>query len=64
MNTVNGWNGQTPLHSAASEGHLEMVSLLVQKGAEINAKDKSGQTPMDLANANQHQDVAKLLAEN
>lgn len=31
---------QTPLHLAADEGSLEVVSLLIKKDAEIAAKDE------------------------
>ena len=33
---------QTPLHIAASNGHDYTVQCLVEKGAEINIKDKDG----------------------
>ena len=33
---------QTPLHVAASNGHDYTVKWLVQKGADINIKDKKG----------------------
>ena len=29
----------TPLHYAAENGHTEVVSLLLEKGADIEAKD-------------------------
>ena len=41
--------GGTPLHWAAGEGHKEIAELLIAKGAYVNAKDKSGYTPLDRA---------------
>lgn len=42
-------NRRTPLHEAASHGHLKVVKLLEKQGADINAKDKFGLTPLDLS---------------
>lgn len=33
---------QTPLHVASGEGHDAVVQQLLDKGAEVNVKDKSG----------------------
>ena len=41
--------GQTPLHTAATLRHLEIIELLVSSRVEVNAIDKSGQTPLDYA---------------
>jgi ankyrin repeat protein len=41
--------GDTALHGAASIGCDEAVRLLVAKGAEINAKNKRGFTPLAIA---------------
>ena len=32
--------GKTPLHVAASRGHDDVVSLLLQKGADLNTIDQ------------------------
>ena len=39
----------TPLHLAAKEGHAEMVTLLLSKGADITLTDLSGRNCLDLA---------------
>jgi len=41
------WN--TPLHIAAKKGNVEFVEFLVNQGAVTTAKNKSGQTPKDIA---------------
>jgi len=54
-------DGITPLIAAASEGHLEVVQLLVGAKASIDAKDKDQTTPLMAAAARGHLDVAKEL---
>ena len=41
--------GLTPLRSAVFNGHKEIVGLLVAEGADVNAKDDRGETPLDWA---------------
>jgi ankyrin repeat protein len=44
-------------------GHEAVVKLLLEKGAELETKDKSGQTPLSLAAENGREAVVKLLLE-
>jgi ankyrin repeat protein len=37
-----GKNGWTPLHIAAANDHKELAELLIEKGANVNAKDRFG----------------------
>ena len=41
--------GGTALHYAAEGGHDTCVTMLLQKGAAINCRDKKGRTPLMLA---------------
>ena len=36
----------TPLLAAAAAGNLEVAKVLIEKGANVNTKDKDGMTPM------------------
>ena len=40
--------GATPLHFATNYGQLEIVELLISKGADVNAKDHVSITPLHL----------------
>lgn len=40
---------KTGLHIAAMHGHYQMVEILLGQGAEINAADKNGWTPLHCA---------------
>jgi len=42
-------NGDTPLHIAAELGQIDMVILLLSKGASLKARDTIGRTPLHSA---------------
>lgn len=50
--------GRTPLHRAANNGRMEAVEYLVNKGADVNARDNNGETPLL---ASRTGDVIKFL---
>ncbi|XP_021693562.1 uncharacterized protein LOC110674132 [Aedes aegypti] len=56
------FNG-TPLHTAASNGYIEMVKLLIDHNVNIDTKDDAGRTPLHRASRNGHLEVAKLLID-
>lgn len=39
-------DGETPLHYAALNGHLDCVKHLVRNGADVNLTDEEGSTPL------------------
>ena len=43
------WAGTTPLHHAAQFGRKKIIELLIAQGADVNAKDNFGSTPLDWA---------------
>ena len=43
-----GSDGETPLHKATRYGQSEVVKFLISKGADVNAKNTSGETPAQL----------------
>uniref|UniRef100_G3U2B7 Ankyrin repeat and FYVE domain containing 1 n=1 Tax=Loxodonta africana TaxID=9785 RepID=G3U2B7_LOXAF len=53
--------GHTPLHLAASWGLEETVQCLLEFGANVNAQDAEGRTPVHEAISNQHSVIIQLL---
>ena len=60
----------TVLHEAVLRRHKAMVEFLLAKGAEVNAKNSVGQTPLHIAAYNAsisggaHKDIVELLLAN
>jgi len=54
-------DGITLFHRAAL-GEVDFVKVLVEKGMDVNAKDKDGKTPLDWATENGNVDVVEYLA--
>lgn len=46
---VQNKNGITPLHEAVKITSKEMIELLLQNGADVNARDKEGKSPLEIA---------------
>ena len=40
---------QARLHDAAGNGQIELAKLLLELGADVNAKDDGGKTPLTIA---------------
>ncbi len=55
--------GRTPLHYVFKDTQHgeEIIELLLEHGADINAKDNSGRTPIDQMLQNGRQDLAAAL---
>ncbi|WP_353275368.1 ankyrin repeat domain-containing protein [Wolbachia endosymbiont (group A) of Pipizella viduata] len=49
------------LHSAAKNGHADVVNALIQNGANVNAEDNFKSTPLHNAARNGHIDTVKVL---
>ncbi|PMD57091.1 ankyrin, partial [Hyaloscypha bicolor E] len=54
IDATNGEDGNTALHYASENGHLEVVRVLIERGAGIDGRNKRGETPSHLAIANAH----------
>ncbi len=56
-------DGDTALVLASITGHLEVVKYLVSKGANVNTKDTSLKTPLEIAKEKGHLEVVRVLRE-
>jgi len=59
--TVPVKNDDTPITIAAAQGQNEIVDMLLQKGAPIEAKGATGWTPLHNAVLNNHKDLTEIL---
>ncbi|CAO3563660.1 unnamed protein product [Mortierella alpina] len=65
VNVANKTEGDTPLHKAAAyqdpEIALEMVQILVNRGAKAHIQNKNKETAADIAQDDTHAEVKKFL---
>ncbi|KAL9078439.1 MAG: hypothetical protein Q9157_002628 [Trypethelium eluteriae] len=57
-------SGRTALAVAAHCGNEEVVSLLLQRGADVNVLDSSDMTPLHLAASRDHYSIVQLLLDD
>jgi NhaP-type Na+/H+ or K+/H+ antiporter len=60
---INGgdYDKRTALHLACAEGHLQMVQFLMESGANADAQDRFGRTPLEECVLNKHDAIADVL---
>ncbi|KAJ6016453.1 ankyrin repeat-containing protein [Penicillium herquei] len=56
--------GQTPLHIAASEGHIELIPELLRSGANALLQDADSRTALHLAVLKGHFDIIRMLLDD
>ena len=49
---------------AAFTGRMEVIELLIENGADVNAKDEDGGTPLLYATLSGHKEIADLLRKH
>ena len=54
-------DGRTAVHWACSNGHLEIVRLLLCQGADMSIRDNDGDTALHDASSNGHLEIVQLL---
>jgi hypothetical protein len=60
----NNADGMTPLLYASKWGNLELLRLLVEKGANINMRDVDGESALSMAHANNNDAIVGYLTEH
>jgi ankyrin repeat protein len=62
-NQVDEDNQRAGLHEAAMNGNIQIVAILIKAGAQIDIRDKLGNTPLIYASERDHAEVLKLLLD-
>lgn len=57
-------DGRGPLHEACVKGYADLIPVLVSAGADPEAGDHSGQSPLDLALAYKNVSAVKMLLDS
>jgi len=57
-------SGLTPLHVASFMGHIEIVTYLLHRGCDPNAKTVRGETSLHLATRGNQTSIMKVLLRN
>ena len=63
-NCVDTGNGNYPIHIASQNGHLDLVTWLVNHGARVNVQNGTGQTPLHMAISYEYGEVADFLIKS
>jgi len=54
----------TPLHMVSQYGSIKATRLLLKYGADLHLQNNEGHTPSQVASANGHGEIARLLSEH
>ena len=52
------------MHNASFHGHVDLAQFLVERGADVSAKDKSLMTPLHKGSYSNHAGLVRFLVEH
>jgi len=61
IDLVSGYIYWTPLHTAANNGHMDIIKILLDAGASKEIKDKYGRTAADCAELHGYMEFAEYI---
>ncbi|XP_076271701.1 protein phosphatase 1 regulatory subunit 12B-like isoform X15 [Rhynchophorus ferrugineus] len=64
VNASHSKTGATPLHVAAAKGYIDVMKILLQCSADVDAQDADGWTPLHAAAHWAQGEASRLLVEN
>jgi ankyrin repeat protein len=56
--------GMTALHCASTQGHFKAAQLLLEHGANVDARTWNGYTPIRMAWQRRYPDIVELLLDH
>ena len=64
VNAMDVYDGDTPLHNAAGRGRVEVLCVLLEHVANVDAQDNQGRTPLHQAVGYGKAEVVRVLLEH
>ncbi len=58
------YDGRTPLHVAAAEGHINIIDYFIKTNRNLSPRDRWGGTPLRDAKQNKYKNVVELLQKH
>lgn len=58
-----GYESKTPMHAAAAHNSVDVAKLLLANGADLSIRNRENLTPLQVAKAEEQQDMIDLLSE-
>ena len=64
VNARGVYKESTPLHQASDKGHVEVVRVLLEHGADVTAQNEDNLTPLHRASRSGREEIVRVLLEH